>query len=283
MLPLRSLPAFAALRLEALVGVAFLAMLAAPASAQILDPATLHTGTGAGTTCATGGAASGPCQYLYQNHTEVNGIGPSEFDLYQGSNGASSLNPVLLIFGVPNNPTNTIGSVTGAQLYNPYPGGSPQNLTVGIGTSDYGLSVPSTGANAGLAGEMTSGDVYSFLNVPGTGIDASNSFTNWAGADAAVMGITAANFSIYVFTVDLTGTTGGFGGNDLINVDISNMPNGTFVVGYGETSGKAYVNPFTEAGLIDTPPVTAPEPASLLLLGTSLLGAAVLSRRRRQS
>ena len=128
---------------------------------------------------------------------------------------------------------------------------------------------------------MTSGeDVYSLLGLGGSGVDKSNSFTNWAGGDAAVMGITANNFSIYVFTVDLTGATGGFGGNDLINVYISNMPNGTFVVGYGEASGKAYVNPFTEAGFIDTPPVSAPEPASLLLLGTGLLAAGALSRRR---
>jgi hypothetical protein len=190
---------------------------------------------------------------------------------------------VLLIFGVPNNPTNTIGNVTGAQLYDPYPGGSPQDLTVTIGTSAYGLSVPSTGVNAGLFGEMTSGDVYSFLNVGGSGVDKSNSFTNWAAADSAVMGITASNFSIYVFTVDLTGTTGGFGGNDLINVDISNMPNGTFAVGYGEASNKAYVNPFTEAGLIDTPPVDAPEPSSLLLLGTGLVASGVVARRRRRS
>jgi hypothetical protein len=266
-----------------------MAMLAAPASAELLDPATLHTGTGAGTTCATGGC------YVYPPAApnEVNGLGPSTFDLYQQSNGADSLNPILLIFGVPNNPTNTIGNVTGAQLYNPYPlgvGGSVQNLTVtiGTGTGEYGLIVPSTGANAGLAGEMTSANpgngkgVYDFLGLGGAGVDHSNSFTNWAGADSAVMGITADNFSIYVFTVDLTGTTGGFGGNDLIDVDIGNMPNGTFVVGYGDDGTKAYVNPFTEAGLIDTPPVTAPEPASLALLGTSLLAAGVLSRRRRQ-
>ena len=64
-----SLPALAALRLDVLAGGAFLAMLATPAAADLLDPATLHTGTGANTTCATGGAATGPCQYLYQNHT----------------------------------------------------------------------------------------------------------------------------------------------------------------------------------------------------------------------
>jgi hypothetical protein len=81
--------------------------------------------------------------------------------------------------------------------------------------------------------------------------------------------------------LDLTGATGGFGGNDLINVDIGNLPNGTFVVGYGEASEHAYVNPFTEAGLTDAPPTNVPEPASLVL-GTSLLAVGVLSGRRRQ-
>jgi hypothetical protein len=130
--------------------------------------------------------------YVYPPNApnEVNGLGPSQFDLYQQSNGAESINPVLLIFGVPNNPTNTIGNVTGAQLYDPYPGGSAQNLPIQAGSSAYGLNVP----NSGLAGEMISGDVYTFLGGPG--VDKSNSFKNWAAADFAVNGITAANFSI---------------------------------------------------------------------------------------
>jgi hypothetical protein len=87
------------------------------------------------------------------------------------------------------------------------------------------------------------------------------------------MGITAANFSIYVFTVDLTGTTGGFGGNDLINVDHRQDARRDLRRRLWRSLGKAYVNSFTEAGLIDAPPVTTPEPALILLLGTGLLAS----------
>ena len=59
-----SLSEVAVWTLGALAGAALVAILAASASADLLDPATLHTGTGAGATCATGGAATGPCQYL---------------------------------------------------------------------------------------------------------------------------------------------------------------------------------------------------------------------------
>jgi hypothetical protein len=51
---------------------------------------------------------------------------------------------------------NTIGNVTGAQLYNPYPDGSAQNLPIQAGSTAYGLNIGSTG----LKGEMTSGDIY---------------------------------------------------------------------------------------------------------------------------
>jgi hypothetical protein len=118
--------------------VAAFASLAAPAWAQLDDPATLHIGSGAGTQCATGGATSpGPCQYLYLNK-EVNALGGGALDIYQTSNGADALvNPVLLILGVPNDIGSALAgrSITGAQLFAPCPGVATATLQMGFGTS----------------------------------------------------------------------------------------------------------------------------------------------------
>jgi hypothetical protein len=65
-----SLSDLAAWTLGTLAGAALSAMLAASASADLLDAATLHTGTGAGTRCATGGC------YVYPPN-EVTGLGAS--------------------------------------------------------------------------------------------------------------------------------------------------------------------------------------------------------------
>src|SRR4051812_38426311 len=62
---------------------------------QLEDPATLHTGTGSGTSCATGGC------YVFGN--EVNGIAGNKIDIYQQSGSAGTLHtPWLLILGVAN-------------------------------------------------------------------------------------------------------------------------------------------------------------------------------------
>jgi hypothetical protein len=82
----------------------------------------------------------------------VNAIGGGALDIYQTSNGADPLvNPVLLILGVPNDIGSALagGSITGAQLFAPYPGVATATLQMGFGTSAYGLN------GSGYQGAMT--------------------------------------------------------------------------------------------------------------------------------
>jgi hypothetical protein len=88
--------------LSIVVGAAALTLVFAPVSAQIIDPSTLHVGTGQGTSCAQG--CAGDPNLLG---------GASTFDLYQTSGGGGSLlnQPVLLILAQPHG--TTAGSVGG--------------------------------------------------------------------------------------------------------------------------------------------------------------------------
>jgi hypothetical protein len=213
--------------------------------------ATLHIGSGYGTTCATGGCP------IYG--TEVNNFN-STFDIYQNAASAPALtSPVDLILGVVNSSASAdpaiMNSIQGATLIDT--GGNKTPITVAFGN---------------YAGRMTSSDVYSFLGL--SGANKSNSFTNWSAAVLKVDGITASNFGIYVFQLN----TSKFAANDYINLSSSLLPEGTFAVAYGvDSSGSQYSTAFTNAGMRDRPPL--PEPMSLALVGLGLVGIALNARR----
>jgi hypothetical protein len=255
------------------------------ANAQtLLDPSTLHIGAGVGTACQTGCAG------------DPNKIGSGgTLDIFQESGAPAAVDaPVLLILSVPNNTVNNTSTYfgptsadvytsLGVKFYNPYTSSSPVSGTANVAgtglftnasTNGLGLQAHTGPVSGAFYGSLGSGqEVYSFLNFTGGGgINNSNSFSNFTlpGNDPG-----ATSFGIYVIALN----AGTLGGNGLINITGLNVPTGTIVDAFGEggNKSKAFVVPFTEAGL--TGPSVTPEPSSILLFGTGLLALGGILRR----
>jgi hypothetical protein len=227
---------------------------------------TLHIGPGANTSCAMGGCPifiGGPL------NGEVNNIEPTHLDIYQNSGGAKALDDVLLILSVPDNVS--VPGALSASLYAPYPDPlMPTSATITAGASAYGINTDASG----FAGSMTNGDVYGFLGLSGNN---SNSFANYSAAELRDFGTSVSSFGIYLFSID----AGVFGGNDLLDIMLSGLPEGTFAVAYGESGHQSYDTPFTNAGMVDVPPVSIPEPGSLVVFGAALVVLGLMRRRPR--
>ncbi len=256
------------------LGLLFLALaFGGNASAQLVDPADLHVGPGAGTLCATGCGA------------DPNTISATAFDIYYNPNTNSSQLPIgdpfYLIIATPvytgstNSPT--VGGT--ATMYATYPGGTQSTVSVGGAVSK---------------GEMTSGDLYGFI---GLGPFANNSFqfgnmlacdigttgsngcpnASLGGSGAPLFGDTITGYDVFTFSIG----TNTFAPNDLLDFT-GNLPVGSYVAAIGVDytalggKGEAWAVPFTESGLV----TTAPEPGSLPLLGAGLLALAALVGRR---
>jgi len=225
------------------LGLAILAFAPGIASAQLIDPATLHIG---GTTTS----GTGPVQL-----TTNDGV----VTVSQQSGGADPLNvPWLLILGIPNVTT-----------------------TTAVITKINGVT-ESPAISGTFGGSLTSSSVHDAYGVLGLGDQAtdSNNWTNWSTTDHTINGITATSFGLFKFNIPVTLTDSS---PDTLN--FGNLPVGTFVIGYGETSKNSYETPFTEAGLTtgNGPPSTpnpTPEPSTLAIAGLGALGFVGYSLRR---
>src|SRR5215471_17819454 len=183
--------------------------------------------------------------------------------------------PLLVILGLyPGSAANTTLGFTGCPAT-----GCPL-ATAGT----YGISTHTSTLSSGQNAYQQIG-----LTDPGSG-QASESYTNWAAADAANGFPAPAGYTLDVFAVPASIT-----GHQGISLSETGAAAGSFVILYScETSaspagaacsgGDIGATPFTNAGLIDAPsgggppppppppPPPVPEPSSALILGAALLG-----------
>lgn len=178
---------------------------------------------------------------------------------YVALNGSGASSSTELLVLIPQASTSGVNPLTFSATFTPS-GGSPISPTITASTSPF-----------------TSGDLLSFLGLSTVSSLNSYNFNSISGVET--VGGTQ-GYTTYLLSSDL-GLTGGSG---YITVSFGNFssgsgfPIGTIFLALGDNADGEiiYKTPFTLGG------ETVPEPMTLLLFGTGLLGLAIMVRRRSQ-
>ncbi len=228
-------------------------------------------------TGGVGGGISGVCVTNCDNSPNL--LVPGDIGVYMVSQNSSAAKELLVLL-VPEDTTNLFASdpFGTIKVYDT----NPLSFTGVTGSSV--LATPGNAASFGLNNtNYVSGGFYgtissssgsvkvgNYLNI---GLSNSINMSNVSSESDSVTNSSASEFGVYAILV-----TANLTANQLLDISTSGIPEGTFVSVVTDTG---LANPNSSAGVVDSPPVSSvPEPSSLLLFATAIIGVAVCVRRK---